>query len=242
MISFLTITDMASCTFFIVFIQKISKLSLWIWRRTFGRLREDWVFLAIHGLIMALLSFAMDYIIALCDNLRLWLVKDLVSNVYLQFLAWISLPTCLILFSTALGSLKPQAIGSGIPEMKVILRGVVLKEYLTFDTLVAKIVGLTTVLSSGIDSLGKEGPFVHISCIVASLLTKRVKKFQGIYANEWREREMLSAACAVGVASCFGAPIGGILFSIEVTSVWFAVRNYWRGFFAAIIGQSCSKC
>ena len=26
----------------------------------------------------------------------------------------------------------PQAIGSGIPEMKTILRGVVLKEYLTF--------------------------------------------------------------------------------------------------------------
>lgn len=26
----------------------------------------------------------------------------------------------------------------------------------------------------------------------------------------------------------------GVLFSIEVTSVYFAVRNYWRGFFAAI--------
>jgi hypothetical protein len=25
----------------------------------------------------------------------------------------------------------------------------------------------------------------------------------------------------------------GVLFSIEVTSVYFAVRNYWRGFFAA---------
>ena len=25
----------------------------------------------------------------------------------------------------------------------------------------------------------------------------------------------------------------GVLFSIEVTSTFFAVRNYWRGFFAA---------
>lgn len=25
----------------------------------------------------------------------------------------------------------------------------------------------------------------------------------------------------------------GVLFSIEVTSTYFAVRNYWRGFFAA---------
>lgn len=34
-------------------------------------------------------------------------------------------------------------IGSGIPEMKTILRGVALKEYLTFKTLVAKVIGLT---------------------------------------------------------------------------------------------------
>lgn len=73
---------------------------------------------------------------------------------------------------------------------------------------------------------------------------------------------MLAAACAVGVASCFAAPIGGtnsefflisiiltsriydqffflgVLFSIEVTTVYFAVRNYWRGFFAAVCGAT----
>ena len=30
----------------------------------------------------------------------------------------------------------------------------------------------------------------------------------------------------------------GVLFSIEVTAVYFAVRNYWRGFFAAIVSAS----
>lgn len=45
--------------------------------------------------------------------------------------------------------------GSGIPEMKTILRGVVLKEYLTFRTLVAKIVGLCSSLGSTLP-LGKE--------------------------------------------------------------------------------------
>ncbi|PNJ69207.1 CLCN2 isoform 11, partial [Pongo abelii] len=50
---------------------------------------------------------------------------------------------------------------------------------------------------------------------------------------ESRNTEMLAAACAVGVGCCFAAPIGGVLFSIEVTSTFFAVRNYWRGFFAA---------
>jgi len=217
-------------------VRKVCEVTKYVWQRTFARLGEDWVFLFILGMIMALVSFGMDYTIALCNNARLWLVKDLVSNVWLQFLGWVALPTILILFSTGfVHVIAPQAIGSGIPEMKVILRGVVLKEYLTFKTLVAKVVGLTATLGSGMP-LGKEGPFVHIASIVAALLTKLVTRVQGTYANESRKSEMLAAACAVGVACCFGAPIGGVLFSIEVTSVYFAVRNYWRGFFAAVIG------
>ena len=113
-----------------------------------------------------------------------------------------------------------------------------LKEYLSGKTLLAKMVGLTATLGSGMP-LGKEGPFVHIASIMATLLSKLVTSFQGIYANESRNSEMLAAACAVGVACCFGSPIGGVLFSIEVTAVYFAVRNYWRGFFAAVCGFVC---
>ena len=112
-----------------------------------------------------------------------------------------------------------------------------LQEYLTVKTLIAKMVGLTATLGSGMP-LGKEGPFVHIASIVATCLTKMVTTFQGIYTNESRHSEMLAAACAVGVACCFASPIGGVLFSIEVTSVFFAVRNYWRGFFAAVCGAT----
>jgi len=127
--------------------------------------------------------------------------------------------------------------GSGIPEMKTILRGVALKEYLTFKTLVAKVIGLTATLGSGMP-LGKEGPFVHIASIVAQLLSKLITTFQGIFENESRNTEMLAAACAVGVGSCFASPVGGVLFSIEVTTTYFAVRNYWRGFFGAVCGAT----
>merc|ERR1719210_2276484 len=216
--------------------QRVARIVTFIWKHTFARIGEDWVFLGLLGVIMALVSFLMDYTISICNQARLWLVKDIVENVYLQFVAWVSLPVLLILYSAGFVHLvAPQAIGSGIPEMKVILRGVVLKEYLTFRTFIAKAVGLTATLGSGMP-LGKEGPFVHIASIMATLLSKLVTSFQGIYANESRNSEMLAAACAVGVACCFGAPIGGVLFSIEVTSVYFAVRNYWRGFFAAVIG------
>ncbi|BES91555.1 Chloride channel protein [Nesidiocoris tenuis] len=220
---------------------RIFKAFGWLWRHTFARLGEDWVFLALLGLIMAVLSFFMDLGISMCNKGRLWLYRDLATNPVAQYFAWVALPFCLILFSAGFVHIvAPQSIGSGIPEMKTILRGVALKEYLTFRTLVAKVIGLTATLGSGLP-LGKEGPFVHIASISATLLSKLVTSFQSIYENESRNTEMLAAACAVGVASCFGAPIGGVLFSIEVTTVYFAVRNYWRGFFTAVCGATVFK-
>lgn len=50
---------------------------------------------------------------------------------------------------------SPQSAGAGVAEMKVIIRGVVIKEYLTLRTLIAKIVGVPFVLASGI-GVGKE--------------------------------------------------------------------------------------
>ncbi|MBN3298494.1 CLCN2 protein, partial [Amia calva] len=198
-----------------------------------SRVGEDWIFLILLGLLMALVSWVVDFAIAICLQAQKWMYGGLDSNVFLQYLAWVTYPVVLITFSAGFTQiLAPQAVGSGIPEMKTILRGVVLKEYLTFKTFVAKVIGLTCALGSGMP-LGKEGPFVHIASLCAALLSKFMSLFGGIYENESRNIEMLAAACAVGVGCCFAAPIGGVLFSIEVTSTFFAVRNYWRGFFAA---------
>uniref|UniRef100_H3AE58 Chloride channel, voltage-sensitive 2b n=1 Tax=Latimeria chalumnae TaxID=7897 RepID=H3AE58_LATCH len=202
-----------------------------------SKVGEDWIFLILLGLLMALVSWAMDFTIAMCLQAQKWMYGGLESNVFLQYLAWVTYPVVLITFSAGFVQiLAPQAVGSGIPEMKTILRGVVLKEYLTLKTFIAKVVGLTCALGSGMP-LGKEGPFVHIASMCAALLCKFMSLFGGIYENDSRNIEMLAAACAVGVGCCFAAPIGdsvqGVLFSIEVTSTFFAVRNYWRGFFAA---------
>uniref|UniRef100_A0A8D3C0Z8 Chloride channel protein 2 n=1 Tax=Scophthalmus maximus TaxID=52904 RepID=A0A8D3C0Z8_SCOMX len=199
-----------------------------------SRVGEDWIFLILLGLLMALVSWVMDYAIAFCQEAQKWMYGGLDSNMLLQYIAWVTYPVVLITFSAGFTQiLSPQAVGSGIPEMKTILRGVVLKEYLTFKTFVAKVIGLTCALGSGMP-LGKEGPFVHVASLCAALLSKFMAAvFGGIDMNELRNTEMLSAACAVGVGCCFAAPIGGVLFSIEVTSTFFAVRNYWRGFFAA---------
>lgn len=117
----------------------------------------------------------------------------------------------------------PFAAGSGIPEMKTIIACNLQKEadqYLGARTLLSKAVGLTLALGSGI-SVGREGPFVHTSSIIAHRLMKHVGFFHRVYKNDILRRHVYNAACAVGVASTFRAPIGGVLFSIEVTSTVF---------------------
>ena len=48
-----------------------------------------------------------------------------------------------------------------------------------------------------------------------------------------KRREILSAACAAGVAVAFGAPIGGTLFSLEEVSYFFPAKVMWRRYVQA---------
>ena len=79
-------------------------------------------------------------------------------NIVIRYFGWITFPVLLLVFATGIVSIiSPQATGSGIPEMKTVLRGVILHEYLSFRTLVAKLIGLACILGSGLP-FGKEGP------------------------------------------------------------------------------------
>uniref|UniRef100_A0A452V8H2 Chloride voltage-gated channel Ka n=1 Tax=Ursus maritimus TaxID=29073 RepID=A0A452V8H2_URSMA len=81
-----------------------------------------------------------------------------------------------------------------------------------------------------------QGPFVHLSVMMAAYLGRVQTKAIGESENKSKQNEMLVAAAAVGVATVFAAPFSGVLFSIEVMSSHFSVWDYWRGFFAATCG------
>ena len=76
---------------------------------------------------------------------------------------------------------------------------------------------------------GKEGPYVHISTCVAQQLC-RLPLFRRLNETESLRRQMLAAGCAAGVAATFGAPVGGVLFSIEVTLtlLYYRVTHLWK--------------
>ena len=45
---------------------------------------------------------------------------------------------------------------------------------------------------------------------------------------------MLLAACGAGVGVCFSAPVGGVLFALEVTGNYFAPQDLWTCFWASL--------
>ncbi|KAM3924050.1 chloride channel protein ClC-Kb-like [Leptodactylus fuscus] len=204
-------------------------------RSALQRFGEDWIFLFLLGISMATISFGLDVTIAKLQRVNLWVYDALDQYRYLQYFSWVLYHMLLMIVSASVAKyIAPQAAGSGIPEIKVTLRGVVLAEFFTFRTFIAKLIGVTCTLAAGSTIfLGKVGPFVHMATILATLLGKVMVKLVGAKENPSRKYELLIAGAAVGVACCFVAPVGGVLFSVETTATHFAVRNYWRGFFAA---------
>jgi hypothetical protein len=70
---------------------------------------------------------------------------------------------------------------------------------------------------------------VHVikirSCALLANQLCRIKWFRSIENNPSLKRHVLAAAVASGVTAAFGTSIGGVLFSIEVTSMYFQVRE-----------------
>ncbi|EUC28843.1 hypothetical protein COCVIDRAFT_19891 [Bipolaris victoriae FI3] len=123
-----------------------------------------------------------------------------------------------------------SAAGSGVAEVKVILSGFVLHGYLGVRTLVIKTLALILSVASGL-SLGKEGPYVHIATCIGNIVCRIFSKYSN---NDGKRREILSASAASGVAVAFGAPIGGVLFSLEEVSYYFPSKTLFRTFFCCI--------
>lgn len=126
-----------------------------------------------------------------------------------------------------------SAAGSGVAEVKVILSGFVLHGYLGVRTLLIKTLALILSVASGL-SLGKEGPYVHIATCIGNIACRIFSKYS---SNDGKRREILSASAASGVAVAFGAPIGGVLFSLEEVSYYFPSKTLFRTFFCCIVSH-----
>ncbi|KAJ1897133.1 hypothetical protein LPJ81_004594 [Coemansia sp. IMI 209127] len=127
--------------------------------------------------------------------------------------------------------------GSGIPEVKSILAGFVIHGFLGVRILLVKTFGLILCCASGIVT-GKEGPMVQIASSLGNISTRIFDKY---YKNEAKKREIISAASAAGVSVAFGAPIGGVLFSLEEVSYFFPNKTMLRSLACALVAALVLK-
>ena len=140
-----------------------------------------------------------------------------------------------VAFAAAAGILVQKyatyAKHSGIPEIKTVLGGFVIRRFMGGWTLAVKSLGLCLAVASGL-WLGKEGPLVHVACCCANIF---MKLSLSLNDNEARKREVLSAAAAAGISVAFGSPIGGVLFSLEQLSYYFPDKTMWQSFVCAMV-------
>jgi chloride channel 2 len=192
---------------------------------------QIWFLITTISITSALVAFAIDCICLGLTKGRKTLIEE--HFPVLQFIIWIVYCLSFSLIAASCGKfISSDAEGSGIPEMKAIIGGAEVNRYLSKLTLGSKIVGLVAANSAGL-SIGREGPFIHISCIIANQMS-RLSLFKEI-ANPARKKQILAIAVAVGVSVTFGSPIGGLLFSIEVTATYYNVGNLWKSLYAAFL-------
>ncbi|KAF4045197.1 Voltage gated chloride channel [Phytophthora infestans] len=197
-------------------------------------LQSSWVFLLLLGTLASVTAWSVDAGVLVVTKLHSNFIAfgDTWSLGYIFYILFRVLILLLGVGCTVL--VCPEAAGSGIPEMRSILGGFPFPNYLTGRALVAKCAALILALGSGL-TIGKEGPFVHLSSIIARQLLQ-LPLFEQIRKSKDLTHHMLAAACAVGVTATFGAPVGGVLFSIEVTTSYYVTSNYWRAFFSSVVG------
>jgi len=103
---------------------------------------------------------------------------------------------------------SPAAKGSGIPEVRASVAGFALPKSFSARTLSVKILALSLCVGAGL-AVGKEGPMIHIGACWGAMLA-----VSGLMVP-MQETELITVGAAAGVAAAFGAPLAGVLFTVE---------------------------
>ena len=100
--------------------------------------------------------------------------------------------------------LVPAIGGSGLPALISELNGSKVPNLLDLKTTVAKVVGATLAVASGL-ACGPEGPIIHIGGCVGSLVLRAARRFTGHLEMETDHCDFVSTGAGAGVAAAFKA-------------------------------------
>lgn len=140
---------------------------------------------------------------------------------------------------------QPVGRGSGIPEIKCYLNGIKIPHVVRIKTLLTKTVGVLFSVAGGL-ACGKEGPMIHTGAVIAAGISQGKSTSLGVdfgickmFRNDREKRDFVSGGAAAGVSAAFGAPIGGVLFSLEEGASFWNQALTWRIVRSAPVAASC---
>jgi H+/Cl- antiporter ClcA len=199
-----------------------------------------WALCFIVGFSMGSLAFLLDLLVEALIGVRWWLTESVVkstSNPLLGLPIILAFSLLFILIAALLTAyVAPTALGSGVAETMGILNGVKYPEFITLRALLVKFLGVAFAVSAGL-TVGKEGPLVHLGAIVGSFIPYLPLGITKYFRNDFEKRKLLAVGVACGISAAFGAPIGGALFSYELSkpNTFWSFSLTWKVFFASTI-------
>jgi chloride channel 7 len=137
--------------------------------------------------------------------------------------------------------------GSGVPEVMAYLNGINVPRVFDLRTFIVKFVSTMCAVASGLP-VGPEGPMIHLGATIAAGLSQGDTGALGFTTPRWitdgavsfrrfrndkDKRDFVTAGAACGVATAFGAPIGGLLFAYE------EVASHWSPALAVLTFFAC---
>lgn len=200
-----------------------------------------WLANLLIGVCTGVVAFVMSTLEEFLIEKRTYFVEKIIHKGGSGWLAWAFLAGwCFVLCALASYltiTVGPAANGSGIAELMAYLNGVNYPEIYSYKTLIIKIFCVVLGICGAL-CIGKEGPLAHIGAAIAVMVIFRfpISTFD-YFRNEVDKREFVAAGISAGVSAAFGAPIGGTLFSYEIStpSTFWRFGLIWRIFFCSSV-------
>ncbi|XP_072298731.1 H(+)/Cl(-) exchange transporter 7 isoform X2 [Eucyclogobius newberryi] len=207
-----------------------------------------WVVCGLIGVLTGLIACFIDIAVEKLAGFKYGVIKRNIENftetggLSISLILWGGFNAAVVMLGSIIVAVfEPIAGGSGIPQIKCYLNGVKIPRVVRLKTLVVKVVGVICSVVGGL-AVGKEGPMIHSGAVVAagvsqgrSTSLKRDFKMFEYFRRDTEKRDFVSAGAAAGVSAAFGAPVGGVLFSLEEGASFWNQMLTWRIFFASMI-------
>uniref|UniRef100_A0A3B5A8K8 Chloride channel protein n=1 Tax=Stegastes partitus TaxID=144197 RepID=A0A3B5A8K8_9TELE len=208
-----------------------------------------WVVCGLIGFLTGLIACFIDIVVEQLAGIKYQVVKENIEKfteaggLSISLILWAVLNSTFVMMGAIIVAFfEPIAAGSGIPQIKCYLNGVKIPRVvrLKFFTFISS----RFLCSSSTDTgkHGPEGPMIHSGAVVAagvsqgrSTSLKRDFKIFEYFRRDTEKRDFVSAGAAAGVSAAFGAPVGGVLFSLEEGASFWNQMLTWRIFFASMI-------